>query len=258
MTKRRTRAEVPGNRPGGLPIFSDTQVDWEREVEEIAAAATRVTQYRGRLGEGHACSSACLTEYERLRERLTRAAAYASCGSPKTDPTPQPGRERQRAGPDGADGRGFRLPAVGTPGPSGRHGGAIPGRGARPRAVPALAGTGPGQAGAHPASRRPSRRWPRSARSPARPTSSTTRPRPATCALSPLWRTAKRCRSPSPPTRSGLERSADAGIRRAAFRSFSAGLRRYQNTLAAAFAAEVKKNVVLARLRGTSPRRTCC
>lgn len=47
-----------------------------------------------------------------------------------------------------------------------------------------------------------------------------------------------------------LELSADTAVRRAAFDSFTRGLKAYQNTLAATFGTEVKKNVVLARLRG--------
>jgi len=47
-----------------------------------------------------------------------------------------------------------------------------------------------------------------------------------------------------------LELSADTAVRRAAFDSFTRGLKAYQNTLAATFATEVKKNVVLSRLRG--------
>ncbi|HWI51576.1 MAG TPA: oligoendopeptidase F [Symbiobacteriaceae bacterium] len=45
------------------------------------------------------------------------------------------------------------------------------------------------------------------------------------------------------------EGSVDAATRRNAFRAFSRGLNAYKNTLAATWATEVKKNVVLARLR---------
>jgi oligoendopeptidase F len=48
----------------------------------------------------------------------------------------------------------------------------------------------------------------------------------------------------------GYEISPDASVRRAAWASFCAGLRPYQNTYAATFATEVSKNVVLARARG--------
>jgi oligoendopeptidase F len=48
------------------------------------------------------------------------------------------------------------------------------------------------------------------------------------------------------------ERSADTVLRRNAYASFSKGLDAYKNTYAAAWATEVKKNVVLARLRGYS------
>ncbi|MFZ5815114.1 MAG: oligoendopeptidase F [Bacillota bacterium] len=46
-----------------------------------------------------------------------------------------------------------------------------------------------------------------------------------------------------------LELSESTEVRRAAYASFVKGLKAYQNTLAATFATEVKKNVVLARLR---------
>ena len=46
-----------------------------------------------------------------------------------------------------------------------------------------------------------------------------------------------------------LEISASTEIRRDSFASFTQGLKAYQNTLAATFATEVKKNVVTARLR---------
>ena len=49
---------------------------------------------------------------------------------------------------------------------------------------------------------------------------------------------------------SSFELHADAGVRRAAWASFSAGLQAYNQTWAATFATEVKKNVVMARLRG--------
>ncbi len=46
------------------------------------------------------------------------------------------------------------------------------------------------------------------------------------------------------------EQSTDTTLRRSAFASFSRSLRTYQNTFAEAYATEVKKQVVLSRLRG--------
>lgn len=46
------------------------------------------------------------------------------------------------------------------------------------------------------------------------------------------------------------ERSADIVLRRNAFASFTKGLKAYQNTYGATWGTEVKKNVVLAKLRG--------
>lgn len=48
---------------------------------------------------------------------------------------------------------------------------------------------------------------------------------------------------------STYESHPDVDVRRAAWRSFSTGLKAYNNTYAATFATEVKKNVVIARLR---------
>jgi oligoendopeptidase F len=48
---------------------------------------------------------------------------------------------------------------------------------------------------------------------------------------------------------STYESHADVDVRRGAWKSFSAGLEAYNNTWAATFATEVKKNVVVARLR---------
>ncbi|HCC32791.1 MAG TPA: oligoendopeptidase F [Clostridiales bacterium] len=48
---------------------------------------------------------------------------------------------------------------------------------------------------------------------------------------------------------SQYEQANDAGVRRRAFASFVRGLKRYQNTFAATFAAEISKNIVLARVR---------
>jgi len=48
---------------------------------------------------------------------------------------------------------------------------------------------------------------------------------------------------------SNFETHADAGVRRAAWTSFTAGLKSHHQTFAATFATEVNKNVALARLR---------
>jgi oligoendopeptidase F len=49
-----------------------------------------------------------------------------------------------------------------------------------------------------------------------------------------------------------FEQSSDTNLRRAAFHSFAKTLGQYQNTIAAAYGAEVKRQVTLSRLRGYS------
>jgi oligoendopeptidase F len=56
---------------------------------------------------------------------------------------------------------------------------------------------------------------------------------------------------------SQYETHADTSVRRAAWASFSAGLKVYRQTCAATFATEVSKNVTLARLRGHDSTESC-
>ncbi|MBN8504248.1 MAG: oligoendopeptidase F [Burkholderiales bacterium] len=56
---------------------------------------------------------------------------------------------------------------------------------------------------------------------------------------------------------SNFEAHADVSVRRGAWASFSAGLKAYNQTWAATFATEVKKNVVMARLRGYPSTEAC-
>lgn len=250
MTKRRTRAEVPEEQTWRLTDLFPTESDWEREVEEIAAAATRVTQYRGRLGEGAGVLLACLTEYERLRERMTRAAAYASLrfAEDGSDPRNQAVNARGRALMAQMGAAFAFLPSELLALPEGtveRYLDEEPGLGPFRRWLEQVL------------ARRAHTLHPETESALAALSEVTGAPyviynqaQAGDMRFDPIVADGKTVPVSFSTYEESLERSADAGIRRAAFRSFSAGLRRYQNTLAAAFAAEVKKNVVLARLRG--------
>ncbi|MBY6277780.1 MAG: oligoendopeptidase F [Symbiobacterium thermophilum] len=250
VTRRLTRAEVPVEQTWRLSDLFPTQADWERELEAIAADASRVTQYRGRLGEGASVLLSCLTEYERLRERLTRAGAYASLRFSEDGSNPE--NQAVRA-------KGQALMA--------QMGAAFAFLQSELLALPEgtverYLAEEPGLA--------PFRRWLQQVLA-MRPHTLHPETESALAALievtgAPyvIYNQAKAGDMRFDPIEvdgesvpvsfatyeERLERSADVETRRAAFRSFSAGLRRYQHTLAAAFAAEVKKNVVLARLRG--------
>jgi len=250
MARRLTRAEVPVEQTWRLTDLFATHADWESEVAAIAASAGRVTQYRGRLGEGAGVLMACLTEYERLRERMVRAATYANLRFSEDGSNP----ENQAAGA-----RGRALMA--------QVGAAL--AFLQPEILALPEGTVERYLAEEPGLA-PFRRWLEQVLA-MRPHTLHPETESALAALAEvtgapyvIYDQAKAGDMRFDPiTVDGetvpvsfstyeerLERLADVRARRAAFRSFSEGLRRYQNTLAATFAAEVKKNVVLARLRG--------
>lgn len=250
MTRQLTRAEVPVEQTWRLEDLYPTQADWERELEEIRAAASRVTQFRGRLGEGAGVLLACLQEYEQLRERLARAGIYATLrfSSDGSDPENQAVRAKAQAlmAQMGATLSFVQSELLALP----------------EGTVERYLAEEPGLA--------PFRRWLEQVLA-MRPHTMHPETEKVLAALSEVtgapyaiytqvkagdmrFDPIKVDGEEIPVTFAGyegrLERCADAAVRRAAFRSFSAGLRRYQHTLAATFATEVKKNVVLARLRG--------
>lgn len=78
MTKRLTRAEVPKELTWNLEDLFPSMAAWEAELAAIARDLPPVTRYKGRLAEGAATFKACLNAQEALFERLHRAYTYAS------------------------------------------------------------------------------------------------------------------------------------------------------------------------------------
>ncbi|HLN62167.1 MAG TPA: oligoendopeptidase F [Symbiobacteriaceae bacterium] len=78
MEKRLTRPEVPVEQTWNLDDLFPTRADWEAEMAAMEAAIPGVTQYKGRLGESAATMRACLGAYEALNERAVRAGTWAS------------------------------------------------------------------------------------------------------------------------------------------------------------------------------------
>ena len=78
VQKRLSRHEVPVEQTWNLEDLFPTREAWEAELTSIRAALEGVTQYKGRLGEGAKVFQACLDAEEALYERMYRAGTYAS------------------------------------------------------------------------------------------------------------------------------------------------------------------------------------
>ncbi|WP_339277709.1 oligoendopeptidase F [Paenibacillus sp. FSL W8-0426] len=78
MDKIRTRAEVSLESTWNLQDLFATDEAWEKEIRSLPEAATAIIEaFQGRLGEGPEQLLGCLDAREALQERIGKAAAYA-------------------------------------------------------------------------------------------------------------------------------------------------------------------------------------
>lgn len=88
MQKRLTRSEVPEELKWNLlDIFPSIEA-WEADFKVVENMVATVTQFKGRLGEGPKMLLDCFLAQEALQKRLAKVAAYASLNnsSDGTDP----------------------------------------------------------------------------------------------------------------------------------------------------------------------------
>lgn len=78
MTARMKRQEVVVEHTWDLTDLFPTQADWEAELADIEADLPTVTQYQGRFAEGASVILACLEAEEALKKRIVRVETYAS------------------------------------------------------------------------------------------------------------------------------------------------------------------------------------
>ncbi|MFZ5817730.1 MAG: oligoendopeptidase F [Bacillota bacterium] len=249
MAKLLTRAEVPVEQTWNLADLFATQDLWEQEMKAIEADAASVTQYKGRLGEGASTLLACLTAYEEIYGRIIRATTYAHLRMAEDGTNPanqavaakaQALQARLGAAFSFVQSEILLLPE----GSVERYLQEEPGLEVYRNTLEQILETKPHAL--HPETEA------------------------ALAALSEvthapymIYNRAKSSDMQFEPISAGgaeqpvsfstyeeaLEKDPDVETRRAAFRSFTEGLKKYKNTFAATFATEVKKNVVLARLR---------
>ncbi len=77
MVKIRTRAEVMEEATWDLRDLFATDAEWEQELMSLPEAAAHIETFQGSLGQGAQQLLACLEAREVLQERIGKAAAYA-------------------------------------------------------------------------------------------------------------------------------------------------------------------------------------
>ncbi|MBS3985776.1 MAG: oligoendopeptidase F [Selenomonadales bacterium] len=78
MAVQLTRAEVPIAETWNINDIFPTPEAWEQELRALASIVASITQYKGRLQEGAAVLLGCLEAQEALQKRATKVFAYAS------------------------------------------------------------------------------------------------------------------------------------------------------------------------------------
>ncbi|MGE5560969.1 MAG: oligoendopeptidase F [Chloroflexota bacterium] len=251
MAKRLTRAEVPVEQTWDLRDMFATPQAWEAEYDAVGNNIGSVTKYRGRLGESGATLLACLIAQEDLTKQLMRVGSYASFNQSTdgTDPANQAmaGRvaslmARVRAETSFIQSEILQLPD----GTLERFMSEEPGLAEFRRMLEKILDDKK-----HALSPETERALASLGEVLNAPQMIYERSKASDMTFEPVRDAAGVEHPMSFATyENHFERTADTVLRRNAWASFTKSLKAYQNTYAATWATEVKKNVVMARLRG--------
>ena len=244
------RSQVPEELTWNLADIFSSQEEWEAELRAVTGSIDSVTSYRGRLHEGPQVFLSCLEELEALMGRLIRVASYAGLKL-ETEATCQSNqaaaarvsalrarvegdtafvRSEALALPDGTLESYLKDPDLESFRPMIERMLEEKPHALSPETEAVLASLSE-------VLEAPSNVYRRS--------------KAADMSFDPVEDSDGRERPMSFPAYEGrYERAADPVLRRNAFRSFTEGLRGYRNTYGTTWATEVRKNVVMARLRG--------
>lgn len=251
MKKRLTRSEVPAHLTWNLEDIFPSFEAWETEMAAVTADVPSVTQYKGRLGEGPGVMVQCLEAAEALQKRLWRVMTFASLmqSGDGTDPVNQMamGRASSVAAQVSAATSFVRSEALGLEdGTLEKYLAAEPALKSFERMISKMLAEKPHML--HPETEMALASLGEVLSSPG---VIYNRSKAADMTFEPILDS----NGVTYPMSFALyeetyEKSADVVLRRNAFASFTKGLKAYQNTYGATWGTEVKKNVVLARLRG--------
>ncbi|HYF96207.1 MAG TPA: oligoendopeptidase F [Symbiobacteriaceae bacterium] len=250
MAQRMTRAEVPVEQQWNLEDLFQTTAEWEAELAAVEAAIPSVVQYKGRLGEGPGLLLACLNAYEELYARVIRVATNARLHVAEDGTNPANQAAAARVGALGAK-FGAALSFIQTE-PLGLPDGTLerylqeePGLADFRKWIMDLLDEKPHKLSSETETALAALGEVHSA-----PYTVYERAKSSDMSFEPISDDAGRTYPVSFSTyEEKLETIPDESLRRNAWASFNKGLNAYKHTLAATFATEVKKNVVLARLR---------
>jgi oligoendopeptidase F len=250
MQSRLVRADVPVEMTWDLGDLFASTAQWEAEFEALDAARSEVDPYRGRLGDSAAMLSRCLDTVEMLQQRFMRVSTFAYLRNAQDGTNPQYQAAMARVNALGArlaasiafvDSETLQL-ADGTIERFLQEDSSLA---AHRVHLETLLETRPHRLSADTEGVLASLGEVLGA-----PYMIYNRSKASDIQFAPFTDAHGTERANSVNLyESTYESHPDAGVRRAAWTSFSAGLKAYNNTYAATFATEVKKNVVMARLR---------
>lgn len=251
MQKRLSRSEVPAHLTWNLEDIFPTDEAWEQELASVAADIAKVTRFKGRLGESAKVLYECLEAAEALERRLRRVVSYASLkqSGDGTDPANQAamGRASSLASNVGAGLSFIRSEALSLPeGTLERYLDQHEPLRELERMIGKMIKEKPHLLNSETEVALASLSEVMSS-----PSLVYNRSKAADMAFEPILDK----NGVSHPMSFALyeetyEKSPDPVLRRNAFASFTKGLKAYQNTYGATWGTEVKKHVVLAKLRG--------
>jgi len=250
MQSRLVRTDVPVEMTWDLGDLFASTTQWEAEFEALDAARSEVDPYRGRLGDSAAMLSHCLDTMEMLQQRFMRVSTFAYLRNAQDGTNPQYQAAMARINALGArlaaslafvDSETLQL----SDGTVERFLQEDSGLAAHRVHLETLLETRPHRLSADTEGVLASLGEVLGA-----PYMIYNRSKASDIQFAPFTDShgAERANSVNL-YESTYESHPDAGVRRAAWTSFSAGLKAYNNTYAATFATEIKKNVVMARLR---------
>lgn len=250
MQSRLARADVPVESTWNLDDLFASPAQWEVELAALDAARADVEPYRGRLGDSAATLRACLDTAETLQARFARLSTFAHLRNAQDGTNPDYQAATARAGALGArlaaslsfvDAETLALPE----GSIERFLREDDGLAAHRVPLQRLLETRPHRLGAEVEGVLASLGEVLGS-----PYMVYGRSKSGDIQFAPFTDAQGVAHPNSFNLYEGTyEGHADVSVRRGAWASFSAGLKAYNNTYAATFATETKKNVVLARLR---------